>query len=231
MSLVASIPAGNTIATRSDPIAAPHGASWRHMAPFCRVCRSRPGTGQHGDASPLDLVHRCGNKARKPTIRFFDNRTIFWSLAAVFASADDLFDPGEKERRNPGIVAAFRRTGLSEQGGTGIRAATGNRRQPERVPPTICNGRVRKAFQLILVKEKLLSHASPDDAEAKTSAFTCREGRAHPTRCTRRHRPVRSQCFRSPGAPDGPGDRFADGRRRIIDLRRRPTSQGTARST
>ncbi len=137
------------------------------------------------------LMHQdYADHTRKPTIRFFDDRTIFWNPGDAFASADELLDPGEKEVRNPRIVAAFRRVGLSEQAGTGIRAIVGNWRRLGRVPPTICNDRTRKAFQLILGKEELLSedqllfHASLgihlDDAEARTFAFACREGKVRP---------------------------------------------------
>ncbi len=137
------------------------------------------------------LMHQdYADHTRMPTIRFFDDRTIFWNPGDAFASADELLDPGEKEVRNPRIVATFRRIGLSEQAGTGIRAIFGNWRQFGRVPPTVSNDRARKAFQLILAKEELLSekqllfHASLgvrlDDAEARTFAFACREGRVRP---------------------------------------------------
>ena len=55
-------------------------------------------------------------------IRFFDDRTLLWNPGDAYASADDLLDPGDKELRNPKIVAAFRRIGLSEQAGPGMRA-------------------------------------------------------------------------------------------------------------
>ncbi len=137
------------------------------------------------------LMHQdYADHTRKPVIRFYEDRTIFWNPGDAFAFADELLDPGEKEVRNPRIVAAFRRIGLSEQAGTGIRAIVGNWRQLGRIPPTIFNDRARKAFQLILVKEELLSEEQLrlqaslgvrlDDAEARTFAFAYREGRVRP---------------------------------------------------
>ena len=137
------------------------------------------------------LMHQdYADHTRKPAIRFFDDRTIFWNPGDAFASTDELLDPGEKEVRNPRIVAAFRRIGLSEQAGTGIRAIVGNWRRLGRVPPIIDNDRARKAFQLILAKEELLSEEQLlfqaslgvrlDEAEAKAFAFACREGRLRP---------------------------------------------------
>ena len=82
------------------------------------------------------------------------------------------------------------RIGLSEQAGTGMRAIYGNWRQLGRVPPIIDNDRTRKAFQLTLLKEELLSREQMlfqaslgvhlDEAEARTFAFACRHGRLRP---------------------------------------------------
>ena len=137
------------------------------------------------------LMHQdYADHTRKPTIQFFDDRTILWNPGDAFESAEELLNPGVKEVRNPRIVAAFRRIGLSEQAGTGIRAIVGNWRRLGRVPPIIDNDRARKAFQLILAKEELLSEEQLlfqaslgirlDEAEAKAFAFACREGRLYP---------------------------------------------------
>ncbi|MDD9981742.1 MAG: AAA family ATPase [Gammaproteobacteria bacterium] len=134
------------------------------------------------------LVHQdYADHTRKPVIQVFDDRTLLWNPGDAFASVDDLLEPGEKEVRNPRIVAAFRRIGLSEQAGTGIRAIFGVWQQLGLVPPVIDNDRKRKAFQLILVKEEILPEEQLrfqaelgvhlDDAEAKALAFTCRHGR------------------------------------------------------
>ena len=137
------------------------------------------------------LIHQdYADHTRKPVIRVFDDRVLLWNPGDAFASADDLLDPGEKEVRNPRIVAAFRRIGLSEQAGTGIRAIFGVWRRLGLVPPVIGNDRTRKAFQLILVKEEILPEEQLqfqaelgvhlDDAEARTFAFACRHGRLRP---------------------------------------------------
>ena len=137
------------------------------------------------------LIHQdYADHTRKPSIRFFDDRTLLWNPGDAFASAEELLDPGEKEVRNPRIVSAFRRIGLSEQAGTGIRAIFDRWRGLGRVPPVVENDRTRKAFQLTLLKEELLSEEQRlfqaslgvrlDEDEARAFAFACREGRLHP---------------------------------------------------
>ncbi len=127
--------------------------------------------------------HRC-----KPVIRFFDNLTLLWNPGDAFASTEELMNPGEREVRNPMIVAAFRRVGLSEQAGTGIRAIFAIWRRLGRVPPVVENDRTRKAFQLTLFKDELLSEEQMlfqaglgvhlDETEAKAFAFVCRKRKA-----------------------------------------------------
>ena len=135
------------------------------------------------------LIHQdYADHMRKPTIRFFDDRTILWNPGDAFASAEELMDPGERDVRNPRIVAALRRIGLSEQAGTGIRAIFGTWRRLGRVPPVVENDRAGKAFQLTLLKENLLSDEQVmfqaslgvrlDEAEARAFAFVHREGEA-----------------------------------------------------
>ena len=137
------------------------------------------------------LIHQdYADHTRKPVIRVFDDRALLWNPGDAFASADELLDPGEKEVRNPRIVAAFRRIGLSEQAGTGIRAIFGMWRRLGLVPPIIDNDRTRKAFQLTLLKEEILPEEQLrfqaelgvhlDGAEARAFAFACRHGRLRP---------------------------------------------------
>ena len=137
------------------------------------------------------LIHQdYADHTRKPVIRSFADRVIMWNPGDVFASTRELLDPGEKEVRNPRIVAAFRRIGLSEQAGTGIRAIFGNWQRLGRVPPAIDNDRARKAFQLTLLNEELLSEEQLrfqaslgihlDEAGARAFAFVCREGQMSP---------------------------------------------------
>ena len=171
------------------------------------------------------LIHQdYADHTRKPSIRFFDDRTLLWNPGDTFASAEELLDPGEKEVRNPRIVAAFRRIGLSEQAGTGIRAIFDRWRRLGRVPPIVDNDKARKAFQLTLLKEELLSEEQLlfqaslgvrlGEAEARSFAFACREGRLRP-------RDVRAVTGLS-GAdvqavlerPGRPGAHIATGKRR-----------------
>ena len=132
------------------------------------------------------LIHQdYADHSRKPEIRHFTDRTIFWNPGDAFASLDDLLEPGEKEVRNPRIVTAFRRIGLSENAGWGLRDVFTNWQQLGNVPPVIQNNKARKTFQLVLPKELLLSeeqimfqaqlgvHLDPD--AARLFAYVCRE--------------------------------------------------------
>ena len=137
------------------------------------------------------LIHQdYADHTRKPVIRSFADRVTMWNPGGVFAGTQELLDPGEKEVRNPRIVAAFRRIGLSEQAGTGIRAIFDNWQRLGRVPPAIDNDSARKAFQLTLLNEELLSEEHLrfqaslgihlDEAGARAFAFVCREGQMSP---------------------------------------------------
>lgn len=104
------------------------------------------------------LIHQdFGDLHRKPVIKIFKDRTVFWNPGDSFANVELLLDPVEKEVRNPSIVAAFRRIGLSDQAGTGIRSAFRNWANLGFVPPRINNSKENKSFEIILVKEALAS--------------------------------------------------------------------------
>ena len=135
------------------------------------------------------LIHQdYGDHGRKASIRFFRDRTLFWNPGDAFAIAEELLDPAEKEVRNPAIVAAFRRIGLSEQAGTGVRAIFRHWQRLGHVPPVIDNDRARKTFELRLLREELLSEEQRlfqaqlgvrlDDAQARLFAFARRQGNA-----------------------------------------------------
>ena len=163
-----------------------------------RPFRIDPGTMRRDD-DPLDyvafrestinlLLHQdYGDQGRKPCIRFFRDRMAFWNPGDAFANTDQLLEPSEKEVRNPNIVAAFRRLGLSEQAGTGIRAIFRNWQALGHVPPLIDNDKAGKAFEVCFLQEPLLSEAQQvlqsrlglhlNDTEARVFAFACREGR------------------------------------------------------
>ena len=103
----------------------------------------------------------------------------------AFAADADLLEPGEREVRNPRIVLAFRRIGLSEHAGWGLRDVFRNWQQLGNVPPWITNDKRRKSFELVLKKEALLSEQQLllqaqlgvrlTDDQARTFAFACHQ--------------------------------------------------------
>ena len=135
------------------------------------------------------LIHQdYGDHGRKASMRFFRDRTVFWNPGDAFATTDELLNSTEKDVRNPAIVAAFRRVGLSEQAGTGMRAIFRNWQSLGHVPPVVENDKAKKAFELCLLREELLSEDQRlfqaqlgvrlDEAQARLFAFACRQGSA-----------------------------------------------------
>ena len=135
------------------------------------------------------LIHQdYGDHGRKASIRFFRDQTGFWNPGDACATTDELLDPTEKEVRNPAIVAAFRRIGLSEQAGTGVRAIFRGWQRLGYVPPVINNDKARKTFELLLLREQLFSEEQQllqaqlgvklSETEARLFAFACRQGGA-----------------------------------------------------
>ena len=132
------------------------------------------------------LIHQdYSDHTRKASVRYYTDQTVFWNPGDAFAADADLLEPGEKEVRNPRIVTAFRRIGLSENAGWGLRDVFRSWQQLGHVPPTIANIKRHKCFELILRREELLSeqqilfqaslgvHLSNE--QAKVFAFGCRE--------------------------------------------------------
>jgi len=78
----------------------------------------------------------------------------FWNPGDVFGNADHLLEPGEKEVRNPQIVAAFRRLGLCEQAGTGLRMMLNQWKTLGHPEPEYDNDRSLKAFEIRLPLSK-----------------------------------------------------------------------------
>ncbi|MCD0244845.1 putative DNA binding domain-containing protein [Xanthomonas melonis] len=106
------------------------------------------------------LIHQdFGDTTRVPVIRYFRDQTEFFNPGDAFASREQLLDPGDKEVRNPSIVNAFRRIGLSDQGGTGVRAIFDGWRKLGYLPPEIENHKAEKSFRLRLRREKLITEA------------------------------------------------------------------------
>ena len=131
------------------------------------------------------LIHQdYGDHGRKASIRFFRDRTVFWNPGDSFAATDELLDPTEKEVRNPAIVAAFRRIGLSEQAGTGVRAIFQGWQRLGHVPPVIEDDKAKKTFGLVLLREDLFSREQRllqaqlgvklSEPQARLFAFACR---------------------------------------------------------
>lgn len=132
------------------------------------------------------IIHQdYADHSRKAEIRHYADQTVFWNPGDAFAVGADLLEPGVKEVRNPRVVTSFRRIGLSENAGWGLRDVFRNWQQMGHVPPEINNDKGRKAFGLSLRKEELLSerqilfHATLgvrlSDTQARAFAFACRE--------------------------------------------------------
>jgi ATP-dependent DNA helicase RecG len=132
------------------------------------------------------LIHQdYADHSRKPEIRHYLDRTIFWNPGDAFGDNIDLLEPGEKEVRNPRIVTAFRRIGLSEHAGWGLREVFRNWQQLGNIPPQITNDKTKKTFELTLLKELLLSEeqllfqsvlgVNLTELEARAFAYVCRK--------------------------------------------------------
>ncbi|MBN1136468.1 MAG: putative DNA binding domain-containing protein [Anaerolineae bacterium] len=104
------------------------------------------------------LMHQdFGDQHRTPLVAFFQDRTVFWNPGDAFLPRQQLLEPGEKTVRNPRIVGAFRRIGLSEQAGTGLRAIFHNWAEMGWVPPVVENDKGDNSFRLTLLKQSLFS--------------------------------------------------------------------------
>ena len=134
------------------------------------------------------LIHRdYGDHTRKAVIQFFTDQTRFWNPGDAFATESELLDPTEKEVRNPMIVGAFRRIGMSDQAGSGIRAIFRNWHELGNIPPILANNKASKDFELVLLKELLVNdkqkhfqselgvHLSAQDADV--FAYACENSR------------------------------------------------------
>ena len=100
------------------------------------------------------LIHQdYGDHGRKASIRFFRDRMVFWNPGDAFGTTDELLDRTEKEVRNPAIVSAFRRIGLSGKAGTGVREIFRGWQRLGHPPPVIISDKARKTFELLLLRE------------------------------------------------------------------------------
>ena len=132
------------------------------------------------------LMHQdYADHSRQAVIRHYRDQTVFWNPGDAFAADPDLIEPREREVRNPRLVLAFRRIGLSEHAGWGLRDVFRNWQQLGYVPLGIVNDRRRKSFELVLTKEALLTDSQLAwqrnlgiglmDEEARAFALACRE--------------------------------------------------------
>ena len=158
--------------------------------------RVDPGTLRRNDA-PLDLLpirealvnllmHQdYSDHGRCAEILHYPDRTVFRNPGDAFAPTADLLEAGEKDTRNPQIVRAFRRIGLSENAGWGLRDVFRTWQQLGRVPPRITNSKRRKRFGLALSMEAIRERQQAferrfgvrlEDTEARILDFARGEG-------------------------------------------------------
>ena len=109
------------------------------------------------------LIHQdYADVHRTPVIRFFRDNTVLWNPGDAFVPTDELTSAGEREVRNPSIVAALRRIGLSEQAGTGLRAIMREWRRLGYTRPILKNDRARRTFELGLPRAPIVSEWERD---------------------------------------------------------------------
>ena len=102
------------------------------------------------------LMHQdYADSGRNAEILHYPDQVVFRNPGDAFAAPSELLKPGEKEQRNPRIVLSFRRIGLSESAGWGLRDVFRNWTRLGRVPPRIVNSRRRKRFELVLRMEAI----------------------------------------------------------------------------
>jgi ATP-dependent DNA helicase RecG len=132
------------------------------------------------------LIHQdYSDHTRIAEMRHYSDHTIFKNPGDAFANESDLLEPGPKEVRNPHLVTAFRRIGLSEQAGWGLRDIFRNWQTLGYIPPIIKNDKSRKSFELLfkrhelITDEQIMFHASLgvrlSYEQAKAFALVCRQ--------------------------------------------------------
>ena len=137
------------------------------------------------------LLHQdYADHTRTPVIKSYPDQTVFWNPGDAFATDADLLEPGYREARNPRLVLAFRQLGISENAGWGLRDIYRNWRELGNVPPTVRNDKPRKAFEVVLKKEALLTEeqvafqrnlgVALTEDQAGAFAFLCRARSATP---------------------------------------------------
>ena len=128
------------------------------------------------------LIHQDYGKAnRDPVIRVFKDGIDFYNPGNAFASREDLVGQVEREHRNPRIVTAFERIGLSDQRGGGLKKIFEDWREFRYFPPEIENNKGDMTFRLRLSTERLLDderyrQATPT-VQTRLAAFIRRKGK------------------------------------------------------
>jgi len=110
-----------------------------------------PGFRVFRDVAVNLLIHQdYGDHSRKAVIKFFRDGIQFWNPGDVFGDDSRLFEPGEKEVRNPAIAMALRRIAMCEQAGTGMRMMREEWQKLGHPAPTFKNDRAWKAFEFFI---------------------------------------------------------------------------------
>ena len=135
----------------------------------CRELATRAGTlfPRSGGQS----AHSPSGKADgDPVIRVFKDGIDFYNPGNAFASREDLVGNAERKHRNPRIVTAFERIGLSDQRGGGLKKIFQDWREFGYFPPEIENNKGDMTFRLKLSMEKLLDEDQIDEGAVSVQA-------------------------------------------------------------
>lgn len=127
------------------------------------------------------LIHQDYGKADgDPVIRVFKDGIDFYNPGNAFASREDLVGNAERKHRNPRIVTAFERIGLSDQRGGGLKKIFQDWREFGYFPPEIENDKGDMTFRLKLSMERLLDEnqiaGGAVSVQARLAAFIRRKG-------------------------------------------------------
>ena len=113
-----------------------------------------PGFRVFREATVNLLIHQdYGDHSRKAVIKFYRDGIQFWNPGDVFGDDSRLWEPGEKEVRNPSIAMALRRIAMCEQAGTGLRMIRDEWKKLGHPAPAYKNDRSVKAFEFFLPVE------------------------------------------------------------------------------
>lgn len=104
------------------------------------------------------LIHQdYANTSRIARIHWFKDRFLFRNAGHAFAPLDQLLEGGSDTPRNPLLVNAFRRIGLSDQANLGIRSIAKNWRDLGRIGPRLENDKSEAYFEFILKTTPLMT--------------------------------------------------------------------------